>query len=70
MKIWHEICTLEDMNFNGQAEEVRKEIIEAGKGEKVMQKLSEVYPEGMKYDEFYDLFWLEHEWLYKILEMK
>lgn len=67
MKIYTEIYELSDFTPWSEATKTWDKIIEADKDEEFIQRLDDIYPDGMSKTQLNDLLWFEEEWCYELV---
>lgn len=67
MKIYTEIYELSDFTPWSEATKTWDKIIEADKDEEFIQRLDDIYPEGLSETQLNDLLWFEEEWCYELV---
>lgn len=67
MKIYSEIYTLEQFSPWSEAVYTYNKLIEADKSEEFIQRLDDIYPDGITETQLNDILWFEEEWCYDIV---
>ena len=67
MKIYTEIYELSDFTPWSEATKTWDKIIMADKEEEFIQRLDDIYPDGIDETTLNDLLWFEEEWCYELL---
>lgn len=67
MKLYDEIYDLTDFEAWSEAVHTKDNIIYADKGEEFIQRLDDIYPEGVTQTQLNDLLWFEDEWCYELV---
>ena len=67
MKIYTELQELSDFNPWSEATKTWDKIIMADKDEEFIQRLDDIYPDGMSETQLNDLLWFEEEWCYELV---
>lgn len=67
MKIYEEICDLDDFIAWCEAVDTKERIVYAGYGVDFMDALEEHYPDGITETELNDLLWFEEEFCYNLV---
>lgn len=67
MKLYYEIYDLAHFSPWSGATDTYDKIIEAGKEEEFIQRLDDIYPDGLTESQLNDLLWFEEEWCYELV---